>query len=267
MDVTDKVALVTGGGRGIGRGIVVVLARNGADVVVADLDPKNARSTAEEVSEMGRQSLAVQVDVRDDGSVNQMVSDSMERFGRIDILVNNAGVIASPGWGEGRSRPNDEDWDLIYEVNVKGLVRVTDAVTPHMVERRYGKVVNIASIAGRVGSVTNIPYSASKAGVINITQSHALELAPSGINVNAVCPGLIWSAMWAAISGRWAQAREDLKDLTHREIFEQAVKERIPLGREQTPEDVGNAVAFLASDYAANITGQALTVSGGSHFN
>ena len=211
MNVTDKVALVTGGGRGIGRGIVLTLAKNGADVVVADLDPENARSVAEEVSGIGRRSLAVEVDVTDDGSVNRMVSDSMERFGRIDILVNNAGVIGSPGWGERRTRPNEEDWDLIYEVNVKGLARVTDAVTPHMVERRYGKVVNIASIAGRIGSVTNIPYSASKAGVINITQSQALELAPSGINVNAVCPGVIWSPMWSAISGRWGREREDLK--------------------------------------------------------
>jgi NAD(P)-dependent dehydrogenase (short-subunit alcohol dehydrogenase family) len=267
MDVTAKVAVITGGGRGIGRGIALVLARNGADVVVADLDLENARSVADEVSETGRQSLATQVDVRDDGSVDRMVSESIERFGRIDILVNNAGVIGSPGWGERRTRPNEEDWDLIYEVNVKGLARVTDAVTPHMIERRYGKVVNIASIAGRIGSVTNIPYSASKAGVINITQSRALELAPSGINVNAVCPGLIWSAMWDAISGRWGQEREDLKGLTHREIFERQVKERIPLGREQTPEEIGHAVAFLASDYAASITGQAINVSGGSHLN
>ena len=267
MNVTDKVAVVTGGGRGIGHGIVLVLAGNGADVVVADLDLENARSAAEEVSEMGRQSLALQVDVRDDGSVNQMVSDSIGRFGRIDILVNNAGVIGSSGWGERRTRPNEDDWDLIYGVNVKGLARVTDAVMPHMKERRYGKVVNIASIAGRIGSVTNIPYSASKAGVINITQSQALELATFGINVNAVCPGLIWSAMWDDISGRWALEREELKGLTHREIFERHVKERIPLGREQTPEEIGNVVAFLASDYAASITGQAINVSGGSHLN
>ncbi len=266
MDVSGKSALITGGGRGIGRGIALVLARNGADVAVVDLNADAAGAVAAEVEAMGRRSLGVAVDVTDRSSVEAMVSRVADSFGRIDILVNNAGIIAAPGW-EGRERSNDDDWDQIYEVNVKGVVHVTEAVIPYMIERRYGKIVNIASGAGRVGSPGNPPYNVSKAGVISYTQASALELAPHNINVNSICPGLLWTPMWERMATRGSASSENVEGLNPRQWFERGVAERIPLGREQTPEDIGNLAAFLASDCAKNITGQAINVNGGSRMD
>lgn len=265
MKLSNRVAIVTGGGRGIGRGIVLVLASRGADVVVADLNVGDAERVAAEVGEMGRKALAVALDVTDQGSVERMVQQAVAQSGRVDILVNNAGVYGAPGI-EGRERPNEEDWDLIYEVNVKGVARVTDAVAPHMKQRRYGRVINIASIAGREGSPRNPPYNVSKAGVISLTQAQALELAPYDITVNAICPGLIWTPMWERIANR-SSIMPNPRGLSPRQVFEEFVRQRIPLGREQTPEDIGYMAAFLASDYARNITGQAINVSGGWFMN
>ena len=266
MDVTGKVALVTGGGRGIGRGIALVLARNGADLAIGDLNLEDARSVAAEVEAMGRRATATSLDVTDQASVDQLVADVIARFGRIDILVNNAGIIAAPGW-EQRERSNEDDWDMIYAVNVKGIAKVTDVVAAHMKERLYGKIVNISSVAGRQGNPGNPPYCVSKAGVISLTQGTASELAPYSINVNAICPGLLWTPMWERISYRTSMSPDNPEGLTPRQLFERAVEARIPLKREQTPEDIGNLAAFLASDYALNITGQAINVSGGSSMN
>jgi NAD(P)-dependent dehydrogenase (short-subunit alcohol dehydrogenase family) len=266
MDVTDKIALVTGGGRGIGRGIATVLARNGADVAVTDLNLDDALSVAAEVSKMGRESMAQRVDVTVQESVESMVEAVLGRFGRIDILVNNAGIVAAPGWEE-RARWSEEDWDLVYAVNVRGVARVTEAVAPHMTARRYGKIVNIASGAGRQGQADGGPYSASKASVINMTQTWAAELAEYNVNVNSICPGLLWTPMWQRIATRLGIIGEDERGLPPREVFDQQVATRVPLKREQTPEDIGSATAFLASDYAKNITGQALNLNGGIHMN
>ena len=265
MDVTGRVAIVTGSGRGIGRGISLVLAKNGADVVVADLNIENARKVAAEVAEMGRQSMPLNLDVTDQESADTVARQIVDRFGRIDILVNNAGVIGAPGW-EDREKPNEEDWDLILEVNVRGVAKVTDAVTPYMKEKSYGKIVNIASIAAREGSPRNPPYNVSKTGVISLTQSQALELAPHNINVNAICPGLLWTPMFERILNRPTMA-PNLEELPPREAFEKYVETKIPLGREQTPEDIGNLAAFLCSEFAKNITGQSINVSGGFFMN
>ena len=266
MDVTDKVAIVTGGGRGIGQGIVLVLARNGADAVVADINLEDAESVASEVEGMGRQAMAAFLDVTDQASVERMVEEALARFGRIDILVNNAGIYAAPGW-ERRDSYIEEDWDMLYAVNVKGVARVTDVVARHMKERRYGKIINIASVAARQGNKDNQPYAVSKAGAVSLTQSKALELAPHNINVNAICPGLLWTSMWEGIAHRRSRLPEFSEALSPREVFDRAVEERIPLKREQTPEDIGNLAAFLASDYASNLTGQAINVDGGGRMN
>ncbi|MDP6081801.1 MAG: SDR family NAD(P)-dependent oxidoreductase, partial [Arenicellales bacterium] len=160
MDVTGKIAIVTGGGRGIGRGIVLALAGNGADVVVADIVEDDAKDLAGEIEAMGRRALACVVDVTDQASVDRMVDGTIDRFGRIDILVNNAGIIAAPGW-EQRETSSEEDWDRIYDVNVKGMARATNAVAARMRENRYGKIINISSVAGRQGNPFNTPYGIS----------------------------------------------------------------------------------------------------------
>ena len=266
MNVTDKIAIVTGGRRGIGRAIAVELARNGAHVAVADIDRGDAQDVADEIAPMGRRSLALALDVTDQASVDRMVEGVIGHFGRIDILVNNAGIVGAPGW-ERRPRANDDDWDALYAVNVKGVARVTDAVAEHMKRARYGKIVNISSGAGRQANPGQTPYSISKAGVISLTQASALELAPYDINVNAICPGLLWTPMWQRIADRRAWLPDNTEGLTPREVFDRAVADRIPLGREQHPEDVGYLAAFLASDYARNITGQAINVNGGSRMD
>ncbi len=265
MDVTGKTALVTGGGRGIGRGISLALARNGADVVVADIVVENARSVVDEVKALGRQGLALSVDVRSSQSVEDATAQALGEFGAIDILVNNAGVIGAAGW-ESREMPNEEDWDFIFEINVKGIARMTDAAAPQMRERRSGKIVNVASIAGRQGSSRNPPYNVSKAGVISLTQAQAQAFAPYNINVNAICPGLLWTPMWERITARDAMTPNP-EGKTQRQLFEEHVQRQIPLGREQTPDDIGNLAAFLASEYAKNITGQSINVSGGLFMN
>ena len=261
MNVTDKMAIVTGGGRGIGRAISHVLAKNGADVVVADINEGDAQAVSQELGALGRRSQAVAVDVTDQCSVNELAAQTLDEFGRIDIVVNNAGTIGAPGWEE-RLRPNDDDWDHIHEVNVKGIAKVTETVAEHMKSRQYGKIVNIASVAGRVGTRTNFAYGASKAAAINLTRCYATEYAPYSINVNCVCPGLVWTKMWERIASRRIGLNID-EEMTPRESFDRYVQISTPIGKEQTPEEIANAVAFLVSDAARGITGQSLNVDGG----
>ena len=266
MDLKDRVAIVTGGASGIGRGICLVLADHGADIVVADISVEGAQKVAGEVDAKGHSSMACMTDVTKRTSVHKMMKDALARFGRIDILVNNAGIVGAPGWREVPAS-REEDWDIAYEVNVKGVVLCSVAVAEHMKEQRSGKIVNIASGAGRLGSPWFPHYSASKAAVINWTQAHAMELGPYNINVNCICPGVIWTPMWDIIAQRRLNETPKLEGLSPRQFFEKHVAPTNPLGREQTPEDVGNAVAFFASDLARNITGQALNVNAGSRMN
>ena len=268
IDLSDRIAIVTGGARGIGRGICLVLAGQGANVVVADINGVGAESVAAEIAAHGGRSIAVEVDVTDVPSVDDTVRQVLERFGAIDILVNDAGVIGARGWWE-RETPSADDWDIVTAVNLRGVVNVSEAVAPHMKDRRHGKIVNIASIAARQGD-TRIPhYNASKAAVVSWTQSHALLLAPYGISVNAICPGLLWTPMHEELSRHDARFDPDLssRELTGREIFDKQVEARIPMKREQTPEDIGKLAAFLASEDARNITGQAINVDGGRRMN
>ncbi len=262
MDVSDRVAVVVGGGGGIGRGIALVLASYGADVVVADLNLESAKEVAGEVERLGRRSHASVVDVVDQTSVDDMVQDVMGRFGRIDILVNGAGIIGGPGW-EDRQQSDEEDWDLIYAVNARGAARVTDAVSPHMKEKRYGKIVNIGSTAARRGEAFNIMYGASKTALLSLTQAAALELAPYNINVNAIHPGEVWTPMWEKLAHHGGLSPENVEGLSLKERFDVIVQKRTPLGRPQTPEDIGNMATFLASDAARNVTGQSINVDGG----
>ena len=188
-----------------------------------DINLNDAQQVAHEIGDTGRQSLATHLDVTVQQSVDAMVESTIERFGRIDILVSNAGVIGAQGWEE-RDETTLDDWDVTYEVNVKGMVRVIEAVTPHMKKRRHGKIVNIASIAGRQGTLTSVPYAASKAAVINLTRSLALKLAPFDINVNAICPGLLWTPMWMRIADHFTTTDESYEGLSPREAFDIGVK-------------------------------------------
>jgi meso-butanediol dehydrogenase/(S,S)-butanediol dehydrogenase/diacetyl reductase len=260
--LAGKTAIVTGGGRGIGRGIVLALASAGADVAIADVDLGAAEATAKEVVETGRRSPVVRIDVRQPDSVEEGVAACIEQLGGVDILVNNAGVVQS---GVGLAATED-DFDRCFEVNLRGIWTMSTALIPHFRERGAGKIVNIASIAGRTGGAALAPYSASKAGAISLTQSLAAELGKDNINVNAVCPGLLWTPMWEKLEGMFGgDTSQDV--VSQRAAFDAYIKAGCPLQREQTPEDIGNAVAFLASDAARNITGQALNVDGGINMN
>lgn len=266
MQLEDRIALITGGARGLGRGIALVMAERGADVAVCDINLDGATQTAAEIGATGREARAYMVDVTSQAQLRDVVAAAIAEFGRIDILVNAAGVIGAPGF-EDTTGSREEDWDLTFDVNVKGTALASDAVSPHMKERRFGKIVNIASHAGRGGGAGGGAYGASKAAVIHLTQSYAMELAPYDINVNVVCPGTIWTPMWERIAVRAKRNNPEQSHLTPREIFDAAIAERCPLGRAQTPEDIGKAVAFFASDDAYNITGQSLNVNGGTRMN
>ena len=261
-ELEGRTAIVTGGGRGIGRGIVLSLAEAGADVAIFDVDLANAEATVKVVTERGRRALVARVDVTDPGSIEAGVTQTQSQLGPVDILVNNAGVVQH---NVGAATSGD-DFDLCYQVNLKGIWNVSSAVTPQFLERRAGKIVNIASIAGRHGGAGLAGYSASKAGAISLTQSLAATLGPSNINVNAVCPGLLWTDMWRKIEGLLRQDSSE-EAINERAAFEQFLERRCPLRREQAPEDIGNAVVFLVSEAARNITGQALNVDGGIEMN
>lgn len=266
MDFEGKTAVVTGGARGIGRGIALELSRRGSNVVIADMDEESARDVVTEIKAGGTQSYYCETDVTQQWSTDDMVEAALEEFGQLDVLVNNAGVGGASGFTK-RKTPNVDDWQATFDVNVFGIVNATQSVESYMVERGYGKIVNIASVAGRGGRPGFATYGASKAAAINVSQAWAFKLAPHGINVNTVCPGLIWTPLWQNIA-EWRQITDQQNaGLTPREIFQRAVSEAVPLGREQTPEDIGNAVAFLASDHARSITGQALNVDGGIRQN
>ena len=265
MRLKGKTAIVTGGGSGIGRAIALCLAREGADVIVPDIRLAGAKAVAAEITRVGRRALAVQTDVTKAAAVAAMLRQALKTFGVVDILVNNAGIPAPIGLPF--TNNVERDWDRVYQVNVKAIFLCCKAVAPHMITRKAGRIVNIASIAGQLGAATSPPYSVSKGGVITLTRVLARDLAAHGITVNAVCPGLLWTPMWEFIGAGMIRNVAALKGKTPREVFEMRVREWVPLQREQTPEDVGHAVAFLASEEARNITGQALNVDGGIYMH
>jgi len=265
MRLRDRVAMVTGGGRGIGRAIAICMAREGAHVVIPDVNLAGAKAVAGEVQKLGRRSLALKADVTSEKSVKAMVAKALKAFGRVDILVNNAGIQAPPGMPFTRNTP--KDWDLVYDVNVKGIFLMSKAVAPSMIKRTYGKIVNIASIAGQLPSPTSPPYSVSKAGAIVITKVMARDLAPHNINVNAICPGFLWTPFWHVLSREIRRVDPSYAKMRDREVFEARMKAGTPLKREQTPEDIGWAAVFLCSEEARNITGQSLNVDGGVYMH
>jgi NAD(P)-dependent dehydrogenase (short-subunit alcohol dehydrogenase family) len=262
MRLAGKVAVVTGGGCGIGRGIALCLAREGAHVAIPDLHEANARSVAQEVQALGRASLGLRCDVTQEADIRASLDRIKADLGPIDILVNNAGLASPPGMPF--TRNTEEDWDQAFAVNVKSVYLVCKAITPDFIERRAGRIINIASVAGPLASVTMPPYSVAKGGVIILTRIVAKELAPHGVTVNAICPGILWTGFWQNLAQFLAETNPMFQGMTAREVFEKRVAQIVPMRCEQTPEDIGWAAVFLASDEARCITGQALMVDGGA---
>ena len=261
MRLAGKIAMVTGGGRGIGRAIALAMAREGADVLIPDLVLPNAEQVAAEVQALGRRGMALPMDVTSEPQIEAAIAAGIAACGRIDIVVNNAGI--TPGLGLPFTRQVEADWDRVFAVNMKSVFFVCKHIAPHFRERRAGKIVNISSIAGPLSSQTMPSYSVVKMGVITLTKIVAKDLAPYHVNVNAICPGLLYTDMWKKIGEVMRETNPAYAGLTPRQMFERRVQEWIPMKREQTPEDIGHAAVFLASDEARNITGQALMVDGG----
>ncbi|MBO8176496.1 MAG: 3-oxoacyl-[acyl-carrier-protein] reductase [Bacillus sp. (in: Bacteria)] len=244
MVLEGKIALVTGASRGIGREIALEFARQGANVVVnyAGSEQK-ALEVVEEIKQLGREAFAFRCNVADAEQVQQMVKETIERFGRLDILVNNAGITRD----NLLMRMKEEDWDDVLNINLKGVFLCTKAVTRQMMKQRSGRIINISSIVGVSGNAGQANYVAAKAGVIGLTKTSAKELAPRGITVNAIAPGFITTDMTNQLS----------------EEVSQEMLKQIPLGRFGEPSDIAKVAVFLASDAANYMTGQTLHVDGG----
>jgi len=270
MRLTGRVAIVTGGGGGIGEGICRCLAREGADVVVSDLDANLADRVASEVKVDGRRALSVKTDVRKAADCQALIDTTLKEMGKIDILVCSAGVSGirlNSDVPDVIENLSEEDWDLTIDVNLKGVFLCNRAVAPIFKEQRSGKIVNISSMGGRRGTEILAHYCASKAGVIVFSQSVALQLAPFNVNVNTICPGMIYTPLWKYAAHALSFSIPQLKEMDEKEAFHAQARSVIPLRRPQTAEDIGNAVVFLASAEAENITGQALNVDGGVIFS
>lgn len=251
---TDKVVLITGAGRGIGRAMALRFAQEGAHIVAADVEPTLAENTAEAVRELKRQCLALRVDVTKQADIQQMVSQSLTQFQRIDVLCNNAGVLRFQDMFD----ITEADWDFVLDVNTKGAFFVMQAVAREMIKRRSGKIINTASISGKQPEPFFVHYGVSKAGVLHMTKSAAVVLAPYNINVNAICPGTTITDMSLMATA----GRAKLMGVS----IDEAIKTReaqIPIGRRNQPDDIAAMAAFLASSDADQITGQAFHVDGG----
>ena len=244
MDLSNRVAIVTGSGRGIGRAIALKLAGAGATVVINDVgEATYASSVVAEIKAMNRPSQAILADISQAPEVDKLVAATTAAYGKVDILVNNAGITRDSLL----LRMSEEDWDRVISVNLKSVFLCTKAVLRHMSKQRWGRIINISSVVGIVGNPGQANYASAKAGIIGFTRTIAKEVASRGITVNAIAPGFI-------DTGMTQQLKEDWKE---------ELKQRIPLGYLGTPDDVAAAAAFLASEEARYITGQVLNVDGG----
>ena len=241
--LADKVAVVTGAGRGIGRAVALAYARMGADVACVSRTEENSAKVAAEVEALGRKAWALAVDVSDTAAVDAAAKEILESAGRVDILVNNAGVTRD----NLLMRMSEEEWDTVLDINLKGAFNFTKAFSRTFIKQRSGRIINIASVIGLIGNAGQSNYAASKAALIGFTKSIAKELAPRGITVNAIAPGFIETDMTAA-----------LDDKVRGEILA-----GVPLKRFGSPDDIAHAAVFLAMEPSGYITGQVLTVDGG----
>jgi len=243
MRLKGKKVIVTGAGQGIGRSIALRMAQEGGDIVIAEMNPKTGTQTAREVETLGRKALSISIDVANQKQVQLMVDQVLRVWKRIDILVNNAG-FDRPG---NLLKVKEEDWEAVLGVHLKGTLNCIQAVAPHMIENSYGKIVNVSSVWGKSGAVSEVSYSTAKAGIIGLTKSVARELGRYQINVNVILPGLILTPTIAQMA----------------EKYQNMIVENTPLKRIGQPEEVANVVVFLVSDEASFVTGAMVEVSGG----
>jgi 3-oxoacyl-[acyl-carrier protein] reductase len=245
MDLKGHVAFITGGARGIGKAIALGLARNGAHIVVADIDPELSSQAVQEIKKEPVDAIPVSLNVSDSGSVASAFKASIEKFGKIDILVNNAGITRD----NLVLRMKEEDWDAVMNINLKGVFLCSREAVKLMSKQKYGRIVNIASVVAFMGNPGQANYSASKAGIVGLTKTIAKEYASRGITSNAVAPGFIVTAMTDALPGN----------------VKEEMKKAIPIGKFGTVEDVAHAVVFLSLPQSGYITGQVIHVNGGMY--
>jgi NAD(P)-dependent dehydrogenase (short-subunit alcohol dehydrogenase family) len=254
MYLENKVAIVTGGAKGMGRGIALKFAQEGAKVVLCDLDAAGAQSVAQEVKAIGRDALAFEMDITKSAEIDRMVAGTLEEFGTIDILINCAGGVPGTHGAGATGTMTEQEWDRVLAINLKGPWLVTEAVLPTMKEKRYGKIVYISSMGAVSPVVSVLHYHAAKAGVIGLSLNLAFELAPLNICVNTIVPGPIETPFWDAL----------MPPGPERETFFAAVsKHEVPLGRMGQPKDIAGACLFFASELSDYVTGQTLCVAGG----
>ena len=252
MLLSSRVAIITGGAKGIGRGIALKFAAEGCSIVIADISAAEGKKTVEEVSKRGGDGIFVRCDVTDSRQVWNMVGKVITKFGKVDILVNNAGGVFGP---EGSiDDVTEEEWDKILDLNLKSQFLCCKAVVPHMKAKKYGKIINISSLGAVHPAVSVVHYHAAKAGVLGLTYNLAFELAPFNICVNAILPGPIRTPFWEPV----------IKGIKDKDAyFAELAKKEIPLQRIGTPEDIAGAALFLASELSSYVTGETIFVGGG----
>jgi len=254
MDLAGKVGIVTGAARGIGRTIALELAKNGMNVVAVDLVKSQMNDLVEEIKALKTDVLAVEADVTSVESMEEMTQKVIDKFGEIHVLVNNAGVIVVTPFTELK----EEEWDKVINVNLKGVFLCSRAVAPHMIEKKMGRIVNISSVAGKKAAPLISAYSASKFGIIGLSQAMALELGAHNITVNTVCPGFVGTDMW---QDHLSPALSPVMEVEADQVFDTFTKTNVPLQRAQSPEDIAQCVIYLCK--ADNVSGTAINVDGG----
>ncbi len=279
MKLKDKIAIVTGGGAGIGLGIVQCLAEEGADIAVVDVVAVNAQKAVDYAINRGRRAMAVPANVDNSDAAHQVIQKVLDSFGHIDILVNNVGGESRFYYEKpGQPYSEEQEWDDTVKLNLKTTMIMSHTLMPYFIAQRSGKIINIASIGGRPpfgmgGRAGNLgahfspmtSYAVAKAGVIQFSRILALQLAPHNINVNCICPGVLYTPLYERSAPRRIQSTPGAEDMSWREYFDKFVVPTVPLGREQTPEDIGRMVVFFVSEESRNITGQAINVDGGMY--
>lgn len=264
MRLQGRVAAVTGGARGIGEGIARCLAADGARVAILDLDGDEAARAA---ANLGAEHVGIGADVSDEKTAAVAMEEAAKRCGRIDFLVNNAGGgnrRASTAYGPPFTNVAQEGWDEQMKLNLRTVFASSKAAIPHLMQRDQGVIVNIASMAALVPTPTMPAYGAAKAAVVSLTRTLALELAKDDIRVHVICPGFLYTRAWQVLASAMQKGSPKHADKEPYDVFREMVRKITPLGREQTPEDVGKLTAFLCSDDARNLTGQVLALDGGS---